>query len=209
MTGSMTSSPHLSAGRFDESKTEEILRPTLHHVQVTTTRLDEMIEWYQTVTGMEIMHRGSGAAWLTNDRAGHRFAVVTGDLTEDPDKLSHTGLHHSAYEYGALDELLSTYVRLKRLDILPHRTVNHGMTTSFYYVDPDGNSVELQADNFGDWDMAREFMRSPEFAADPFGPGVDPEKLLAARRAGMDAEEINRRSYAGEFPNVRPNELRR
>lgn len=168
-----------------------------------------MIEWYQTVVGMELMHRSSGAAWLTNDRAGHRFAVVTGKLTDDPEKLSHTGLHHSAFEYSSLDELLGTYLRLKDLGILPHRTVNHGMTTSFYYVDPDGNSVELQADNFADWDTSREFLRSPEFAADPFGPGVDPEALLSARRAGMDAAEVNRRSYAGEFPNVRPNELRR
>jgi catechol 2,3-dioxygenase len=209
MTGRMMSPLQLSTGRFDESRCDETLRPTLHHVQVTTTRLDEMIAWYQTVVGMEIMHRGSGAAWLSNDRAGHRFAVVTGKLTEDPDKLAHTGLHHSAFEYSSLDELLGTYLRLKKLDILPHRTVNHGMTTSFYYVDPDGNSVELQADNFADWEVSREFLRSPEFEADPFGPGVDPESLLAARRAGMEADEVNRRSYAGEFPNVRPNELRR
>jgi catechol 2,3-dioxygenase len=203
------SSLTLATGRFEESKSEELLRPTLHHVQVTTTRLDEMIEWYQTVVGMEVVHRAPTGAWLTNDRAGHRFAVITGKLTEDPDKLSHTGLHHSAYEYASLDELLGTYLRLKGLGILPHRTVNHGMTTSFYYVDPDGNSVELQSDNFADWGAAREFMNSPEFEADPFGPGVDPEALLSARRAGMDAAEVNRRSYAGEFPNVRPNDLRR
>lgn len=203
------SSTKVPASRFDESKKDVILRPVLHHVQVTSTRLDEMIEWYRTVLGLEVMHKGSGGAWLTNDLAGHRFAIVTGKLTDDPDKLAHTGLHHTAFEYPTLDELLATYLRLKERGILPHRTVNHGPTTSFYYVDPDGNSVELQVDNFGDWNISREFLHSPQFAADPFGPGVDPEALLAARRAGMDAAEINERSYAGEWPNVRPNELRR
>ena len=48
-----------------------------------------------------------------------------------------------------MDELLDTYQRLKSDGIVPHGCLDHGMTTSFYYVDPDGNSVELQCDNFG------------------------------------------------------------
>jgi catechol-2,3-dioxygenase len=55
-----------------------------------------------------------------------------------------------AFEYTSCDELLDNYVRLKGLGIVPHASLDHGMTTSFYYVDPDGNSVELQYDNFGD-----------------------------------------------------------
>jgi catechol-2,3-dioxygenase len=34
---------------------------------------------------------------------------------------------------------------------VPQACLDHGMTLSFYYVDPDGNAVELQCDVFGDW----------------------------------------------------------
>lgn len=178
-------------------------------MQLKTTRLDEMIEWYSDTLGLVVSHRGSGAAWLTNDDANHRLALMsTPGLKDDPEKLEHTGLHHTAWEYATLDELLGTYVRRRDWGQLPHRTVNHGPITSFYYADPDGNSVELQVDNYGDWRESVQFFVSEAFAADPFGPGVDPEALLAQRTAGVDPRELADRSYAGEFPVTRPNDRR-
>jgi len=41
---------------------------------------------------------------------------------------------------------------------------------------------------------------SPEFAANPMGAYVDPDKMIAARESGMTVEELHRRTYAGEFP---------
>jgi catechol 2,3-dioxygenase len=83
------------------------------------------------------------------------------------------------------------------------------MTMSFYYVDPDGNSVELQCDEFGDWSQSKAFMLdSPEFTANPIGVTVDPEALLAARDAGATPADIHRRAYAGEFSPDAPLDLR-
>ena len=31
--------------------------PRLHHVNFLTTRLDEMVDWYATVLGMEVVYR--------------------------------------------------------------------------------------------------------------------------------------------------------
>jgi catechol 2,3-dioxygenase len=181
--------------------------PTLHHVNLKTIRLHEMIEWYGTVVGVKPLFMFPGGAWMSNDAANHRVALLAApSLTDDPDKLAHTGLHHSAFEYDSIDGLLDNYVRLKELDILPHVTVDHGMTTSFYYLDPDGNSVELQYDNFGDWAKSSEFMRSsPEFAQNPIGVVIDADKLVEARRQGASAEEIHRRAYyEREFKPTRP-----
>ncbi len=184
-------------------------RPLLHHVQIKTIRMDEMIDWYSQVTGLVLCFKGLGGAWLTNDDANHRLALVTSPLlADDPDKLSHSGMHHTAWEYSDVDELLETYERLRDIGILPHRTVDHGPTLSFYYVDPDGNSVELQADNFSDWRESLKFFDSEEFARDPYGPGVDPEKLIAARQAGATTLDLHKRAYQGEFPNSRPNDRR-
>jgi hypothetical protein len=85
--------------------------------------------------------------------------------------------------------------------------LDHGMTMSFYYVDPDGNSVELQADNFGDWAESTDWMRtSPDFAANPIGMPVDPNLMLEARRQRASPEAIHRRAYAGEFRPSEPME---
>ncbi len=51
-------------------------------------------------------------------------------------------------------------------------------------------------------------MTGDAFAEDPFGPGVDPEALISERKAGVDAQELARRSYAGEFPPARLNDRR-
>jgi catechol 2,3-dioxygenase len=80
---------------------------------------------------------------------------------------------------------------------------------SFYYVDPDGNSLELQYDVFGDWAESTAFVRAAtEFAANPIGIEVDPDKLLAASEAGASPEDIHRRAYSGEFPPDAPFDLR-
>ncbi len=184
--------------------------PVFHHANLKTTRLDEMIAWYGNAVGMEAVFRWPGGAFLTNDEANHRVALSASPaMTEDEAKVHHAGIHHLAFEYESLDDLLATYARLAAADIRPHFTVDHGMTTSFYYLDPDGNSVELQVDNFGDWEKSKEFMRtSPSFEADPIGVLVDPEQMLRARDEGVPAPEIHRRGYAGEFPVSEPQDLR-
>ena len=191
---------------------DPIIRPTLHHFGLTTARLEEMVDWYATVLGMtpnlrsETVLKPDGDAsvagvWVTNDRANHRVALVSlPGLTADPNRRTHTRLEHVAFEYARLDDLLSTHVRLKELGIEPVLAVDHGATTSFYYEDPDGNSVELFADNFGDWDESSEYLRSAQnMRTNPLGTPVDPTKMLATRRAGASVEEVHRRAYAGEF----------
>jgi catechol-2,3-dioxygenase len=178
-------------------------------VNLKTRRLQEMIAWYGTVVGMQPSHVYPGGAWMTNDGANHRLALLAPpQVTDDPDKLTHAGMHHLAFEYPSVDDLLGTYARLKAEGILPHACLDHGMTTSFYYADPDGNSVELQYDNFGDWEHSSAFVRSaPEFAADPIGTSIDPDQMVAARAAGASVEEIHRLAYGGAFDPGTPLDL--
>ena len=189
-----------------------VVRPTLHHFGLTTANLEAMVDWYAKVLGMETNHRSRAntegqsvgrwrIAWVSNDDANHRIAIMAlSGLTEDGQRSRHTGLHHVAFEYPTLDDLLGTYARLKTLGIAPVRAADHGTTTSFYYEDPDRNSIELMVDNFGDGEESSAFMRlSPEFAANPMGTDVDPEQMLAARAAGMSVAELHERAYAGKL----------
>lgn len=199
-----TESDALAAGE------DGVPHPVLHHVNLKTTRLGEMIGWYGAVTGMRPNFRSAAIAFLTNDGANHRLALIaTPGLVDDSDKVMHTGLHHSAFEFRTLEQLLTRYQTLKAKQILPHVCIDHGLTMSFYYLDPDSNSVELQADNFGDWAASADWMRTaPEFVEDPIGKFVDPDALVQALQEGLAADEIHRRAYRGEYaaagaPDVR------
>lgn len=184
--------------------------PVLHHVNIKTLRLQDMIDWYGLVVGSRAVHQFPGGAWLSNDAANHRIALLSSPaLRDDPDKLVRTGLHHTAFEYASMEQLLDTYERLAPHGIVPHACLDHGMTMSFYYLDPDGNSVELQADNFGDWAQSTAFMADdPRFADDPIGVSVDPAAMVAARAEGASAAELHARAYRGEFRPDAPLDLR-
>jgi catechol-2,3-dioxygenase len=178
-------------------------------VNLKTCRLDEMIEWYGTVLGMRVRHRCAQGAWLTNDEANHRLALLCSPrLRDNPEKLNHTGLHHTAYEFSSINDLLATYTRLKTLGIVPHACLDHGMTMSMYFVDPDGNSLELQVDVFGDWAQSTAFLQTPAFARDPIGTSFDPDRLLAEWTGGAAIAELHARAYAGEFAPKAPLDLR-
>jgi catechol 2,3-dioxygenase len=191
------------------SRPVTVARPSLHHVNLKTARLEEMIAWYGLVVGMRPTYVYPGGAWLSNDDANHRLALLyTPAIYDDPDKVVHAGMHHTAFEYTALDELLGTYLRLKDSGEVPHSVLDHGMTLSFYYLDPDGNSVELQVDLFGDWARSTEFMHGERFNEDPIGTYVDPDQLIAAWREGVELEELHRRAYHGDFAPAEPQDLR-
>jgi len=194
----------------EKSENKTAASPTLHHLNLKTVHLQAMVDWYGTVLGMHTIFQFPGGAWLTNDGANHRLALLTSpQLSDDPDKLIHTGIHHSAFEYASIDELLATYMRLKGLGIEPHACLDHGMTTSLYYVDPDGNSLELQVDNFGNWAESSEWMGSaPQFAANPIGMPFDPAQMASARQAGASFAKLHQRAYSGEFKPQGPLDLR-
>jgi catechol-2,3-dioxygenase len=185
---------------------EPIINPSLHHINIKTTRLQEMIDWYGVVVGAKVNFQFPVGAFLTNDRANHRIAMLAvPGLSDDPEKNTHTGLHHTAFEYESFEDLMSSYERLKGLGIEPQACLDHGLTTSLYYEDPDRNWVELQFDNFGDWAKSTEWIRtSEEFARDPIGTFFDPDAVLAAHRAGVPSEELRKDTRAGKYPPSKP-----
>ena len=195
-----------------------IIHPRLQHLGMTTADIDVMLNWYRTVLGMSLIHRTSSAtgdqkggpnlmaAWVGNDEANHRLAFVQlPGLGQDPDRSQHKRLQHFAFEYRSLDDLLGTYARLKGVGITPVLCTDSGAQTAFYYEDPDHNSVELNVDNYGDsWTSTEHLRTSPEFAKNPMGKYVDPDKMVAAREAGASPWELHERAWTGEFAPAKP-----
>lgn len=178
-----------------------VVAPKFHHTTFTTKKLDEMVEWYAKVAGLRPVFHGEGGAWLTNDEANHRIALLAPpNLKEPTDKGHTTGLHHTAFEYREFDQWLDNYIRLRDLGIRPFLQLDHGMTISLYYQDPEGNGVEIQVDTFGDWDKSKSFMYySIEFADDQIGEHFDADRMVEARDAGASFEEIHENARAGKY----------
>ena len=193
--------------------TEVTIHPKLQHYGLTTGDLDAMTDWYSKVLGMTVNHRSTvpaearnrapfaAFAFVSNDEMDHRIVFFeTPGAGANPDKRRHIGMQHVAFEYVALDDLLGTYVRLKGLGINPTFAADHGLGMSFYYDDPDGNVVELNASNYASPWTATEHLRT----APPTRAHVDPEKLLAARVAGATPWGVHQRAVAGEFVPEKP-----
>jgi catechol 2,3-dioxygenase len=184
-----------------------ITRPIFHHTTFATLKLEQMIEFYEQVAGLEPVYQSDQGAWLTNDAANHRIALLALPGLKVPDDKGHTvGLHHTAFEYGDFDQWLDNYERLALIGIKPFVNLDHGMTMSMYYQDPEGNGVEIQVDAFGSWARSKEWMwASEEFSSNPIGMHFDPENLVEARNDGLGFDEIHRRARAGEYtPSVVP-----
>lgn len=154
----------------------------LEHAGLRTTALSPMVEWYRTVLEAEVVFSNATIAFLAYDEQNHRIAIIARPGTR-PRPGDSAGLDHLAFTYGDLGELVATYERLKAAGIKPLRTIDHGSSTSFYYSDPDGNSVELKIDNFSTLEEQHAWMRSAEFAANPLGSSFDPEELATKFRS--------------------------
>ena len=190
--------------------TASVIHPKLHHVNLKTTRLQEMIDFYRTLVGAEVVFQFDGGAWLSNDGANHRVALLAfPNFVDDPEKDTRTGMHHSAFEYANFEELNSSYLRLKDEEIVPALCLDHGMTLSYYYADPDGNHVEMQVDCFRNWAKSKAWMQgSHEFKANPIGVFVDPDQIAADHLAGMSFDEIHAKAMAGGYtPDQAPVEI--
>jgi len=164
----------------------------LAHVVRRTSRFEELVRWYCTVLGAEVVHSDGMLAFLTYDEEHHRIAIA--DIPGLPDQPPMAaGTDHIAFTYGDLGDLLHTFRRLKAAGIEPFWCINHGPTTSLYYKDPDGSRVELQVDNLPTAEAIEGWMRTGQFAANPIGVVFDPEELVARYEAGEPIETLTAR----------------
>ena len=172
----------------------------LSHLVLQTNRRQEMIEWYCKVLGAELLYQNKFIAFISYDDEHHRVAFIDpGPLAEKAPSEGKTaraggevGLHHVAFAFDPVD-LADHYEALKAKGIQPHRCVNHGMTTSMYYYDPDRNQVELLFDNFYTAREGREYMTSrSESDKNPVGIDFDPDEMGARIRKGLDLTELTK-----------------
>lgn len=103
---------------------------------------------------------------------------------------------HIAFTFDTLNDLLQAYQQRKALGIHPFWCVNHGPTTSIYYHDPDGNTIETEYDNL-DTDSADAYVSSEAYRINPIGVDFDPEELIRRLDTGEPLEDLIKRPESG------------
>lgn len=164
-----------------------IVPARMAHLVYRCARRAETVAWYIKLFQAHLVFEDDVLTFITYDDEHHRLAFF--NMPDIPAKVAETaGVHHVAYSYDSIGDLLSTYARLKPLDIRPFWCINHGPTTSLYYRDPEGNDVELQADN-GDDPAA--YFHSEAFANNNLGVEFDPDELFRMWQAGASDAELS------------------
>ncbi|NJN53097.1 MAG: VOC family protein [Gammaproteobacteria bacterium] len=127
---------------------------SLGHVVVRVTDRDRAERFYNGILGLPICARfdenGMKMAFFTlGDH--HDFAVmqVSGDGSKP--NAQRPGLDHVAFNIGtSLDQLREAKAKLEAAGITPN-PVDHEVTKSLYFTDPDGNGIELYVDTSDVW----------------------------------------------------------
>ena len=133
---------------------------------------------------MQVAVRTPLISFLTWDHSQDRLAIIPmPDAVAPP--ANATGMHHAAFSVASLRELCDQYRSLKAQGIVPLRAFNHGVATSMYYADPDGNEIELTVEAFASVEALNEWFATGAFDVNPVGVLIDPDELSAR----IDADE--------------------
>lgn len=193
-----------STGNGGNGDRGRINTPRISHVVLRTTRLKEMIQWYETVLGAQVLYGNEMMAFMTYDDEHHRIALFAlPGMIEKP--RNSAGLDHLAFFYPTMADWIANYERLKAAGITPRAGIHHGVTMSLYYRDPDNNGVELGIDSIdkAEW---HNWMRN-ELGKNLMGAPLDPDDIARRFHAGVSEAEL--RSFNPSPNGMDPEVLRR
>jgi catechol 2,3-dioxygenase len=141
----------------------------LGHIVLRVRDAQKSKEFYMRTLGLKLATEDltRGAVFLSFGEQHHDLALFEPATREAAD-ASHSGLHHSAWRVDSFEDLQAAHRELKAMGVSVESTVEHNVTRSVYFKDPDGNRVELYCDMVED--------------------GFASMQRLGARREDMDIE---------------------
>ena len=139
------------------------------HVGIHVTDMDRSLEWYQDILGLTLTGRFEAPgpaegeiAFMRFDDWHHDMVLFTHPrpVTDENRNTGYNGLQHIAMEISTRDEWLKALHHIRKKGIAIQGPLVHGYegidrqvgfeggsgSRSFYFLDPDGNSIELYSD---------------------------------------------------------------
>ena len=129
------------------------------------------VKFYTEALGMEEINimdlGGMEMAFLSFGERDHDIALIQ---VPDDEPVGSSGFSHTALEIeGGVDQLKELYQKLNDYGAKVEMTADHVLTKSFYFMDPDGNRLELFAQMLNPSD-AKQVLRDTQDAHDLMKP---------------------------------------
>jgi len=120
------------------------------HVVIKVRDLERSRKFYTEVMGLKLMMelpQIKMAFFASNGRDHHEIACIEVGKDAAAPRQNEIGLLHIAFRLPGEDHLRAAYKVLKENQVPVAFTVDHGITKSIYFSDPDGNQLEVYCDN--------------------------------------------------------------
>jgi catechol 2,3-dioxygenase len=122
-------------------------------------------DFYVRLLGFKVVREDAQRKYvlLAKGDQDQRIALVE-RATGEPPGPTQPGMIHMAWELGSFEALQDAYRELGALGVKFERTVQHHVTRSIYFRDPDNNCVELFCNR---WENGFEAMRDRKMGTAP------------------------------------------
>jgi catechol 2,3-dioxygenase len=120
------------------------------HIVLKVRNLEESKKFYTETLGLQVMKDVPQlrAVFLSfNGRDHHEIALFEIGAKAEAPQASQTGMLHFAMRLRTEEDLVAAYKELKEKGVPVSFTVNHGVSKSVYFRDPDNNELEVYCDN--------------------------------------------------------------
>jgi len=142
------------------------------HLNLRCADVERSQRFYQDVLHLFPVPRSAGGRiYLSGDLVSRRPVLGLEQARNTdvpvPTPREMYGLEHFSLEVASFGQLCEAFAELKRSGVPVHHTMDHGVTNSVYFVDPDGNQIEVYHD------VPRAEYRNAENPFGNFGPIED------------------------------------
>ena len=127
-----------------------ILPDRIGHVVIKVRNLERSKQFFTEVLGLQLMMelpRLKIAFFASNGRDHHEIACAEVGDDADRQHAKQIGLQHIAFRLRDEEHLRAAYQELRTKHVPIDFTVDHGVTKSVYFRDPDGLLFEVYCDN--------------------------------------------------------------
>lgn len=139
------------------------------HLVLNVTDVERSTKFYRDVVGFQVARfrpDGSGA-FLTCGVVHHNLALFKAPAGAQAAQKGQIGLNHFAFKVDSYASLQAAHGRLTEAGATIDHIVDHGMTRSVYFLDPDGIMMELFCDTFDTEEEGLTFMKATPGQATP------------------------------------------
>jgi catechol 2,3-dioxygenase len=161
------------------------------HLVLNVSDVARSTAFYRDVVGFQVARYGPGGErnFLTCGVMHHNLALFKAPAGAQPRQKGQIGLNHFAFKVENYQALQEAHRRLIAANAIIDHIVDHGMTLSVYFLDPDGIMMELFCDTFDSPADGLAFMKATPgqatpidiAAAPPSRPAIPPTDFSRAK----------------------------